>query len=96
MRPEEMQVDYVFCTHDHWDHANHETLEIIAKSSPKTRGGLKAQAGTQGGLIVPGAVLGSGGLPEALEHGKSRKPASLLRHESSRLCWVNSAPAMKH
>jgi len=36
MRPEEMQVDYVFCTHDHWDHANHETLEIIAKSSPKT------------------------------------------------------------
>jgi L-ascorbate 6-phosphate lactonase len=36
MRPEEMQVDYVFCTHDHWDHANPETLEIIGKSSPNT------------------------------------------------------------
>ena len=36
MRAEEMQVDYVFCTHDHWDHANHETLEIIGKSSSKT------------------------------------------------------------
>jgi len=37
IRPEELQVDYVFCTHDHWDHADPRTLPIIAKSSPKTK-----------------------------------------------------------
>ena len=36
MRPEDVQVDYVLCTHDHWDHANPETLELIWKNSPKT------------------------------------------------------------
>jgi L-ascorbate 6-phosphate lactonase len=36
MRPEDVQVDYVLCTHDHWDHANPETLQLIWKNSPKT------------------------------------------------------------
>jgi len=36
MKPEEVQVDYVFCTHDHWDHANPETLQLIGNQSPKT------------------------------------------------------------
>jgi len=36
MRPEEVQVDYVFCTHDHWDHANPETLQLIGRHSSKT------------------------------------------------------------
>jgi len=37
MRPEEVLVDYVFCTHDHLDHADPETLPVIAKNSPKTK-----------------------------------------------------------
>jgi len=37
MRPEETLVDYVFCTHDHLDHTDPDTLPIIAKSSPKTK-----------------------------------------------------------
>jgi len=36
MRPEEVQVDYVFCTHDHSDHADPQTLPLIGKHSPKT------------------------------------------------------------
>lgn len=34
--PEEVLVDYVFCTHDHLDHTDPETLPGISKSSPKT------------------------------------------------------------
>jgi L-ascorbate metabolism protein UlaG (beta-lactamase superfamily) len=37
IEPEELQVDYVFCTHDHWDHADPRALPLIAKSSPKTK-----------------------------------------------------------
>ena len=36
MKPEDLQADYVFCTHDHWDHADPLALPLIAKSSPKT------------------------------------------------------------
>jgi len=36
IKPEELQVDYVFCTHDHWDHADPRALPLIAQSSPKT------------------------------------------------------------
>lgn len=36
LRPEEIIVDYVFCTHDHLDHTDPETLSAIAKNSPKT------------------------------------------------------------
>lgn len=36
VRPEEVGVDYVFCTHDHWDHANPETLRLIGEHSPET------------------------------------------------------------
>jgi L-ascorbate metabolism protein UlaG (beta-lactamase superfamily) len=36
MAPEEMQVDYVLCTHDHWDHTDPRTLSIIMRCSPKT------------------------------------------------------------
>lgn len=37
VKPEEMQVDYVFCTHDHLDHCDPKTLPIIREHSPKTR-----------------------------------------------------------
>ena len=36
MKPEEVKVDYVFCTHDHWDHTDPDTLSAVAKASPKT------------------------------------------------------------
>ena len=36
MLPEETLVDYVFCTHDHLDHADPDTLPRIAQSSPAT------------------------------------------------------------
>jgi len=35
IRPEEVEVDYVFCTHDHSDHTDPDTLPMIAKSSPR-------------------------------------------------------------
>jgi len=35
IRPEEVRVDYVFCTHDHSDHTDPDTLPMIAESSPK-------------------------------------------------------------
>ncbi len=37
IQPEELQTDYVFCTHDHWDHTDPKALPLIAESSPKTR-----------------------------------------------------------
>jgi L-ascorbate 6-phosphate lactonase len=36
MKPEEVKVDYVFCTHNHWDHTDPDTLPTVAKTSPKT------------------------------------------------------------
>jgi len=36
MKPEELQVDYVFCTHDHWDHTDPLTLPLVAENSPRT------------------------------------------------------------
>ena len=35
IRPEEVKVDYVFCTHDHSDHTDPDTLPMIAESSPR-------------------------------------------------------------
>lgn len=35
MKPEDVMVDYVFCTHDHWDHTDPDTLPAVAKASPK-------------------------------------------------------------
>ena len=35
MKPEEVKVDYVFCTHDHWDHTDPDTLPAVAIASPK-------------------------------------------------------------
>lgn len=34
--PEELNVDYIFCTHDHIDHMPKETLVRVAKHSEKT------------------------------------------------------------
>jgi len=36
VKPEDVKVDYVFCTHDHLDHTDPDTLPLIAKSSTKT------------------------------------------------------------
>lgn len=36
IKPEELQVDYVFCTHDHLDHTDPQTLTIVAKHHTKT------------------------------------------------------------
>jgi L-ascorbate 6-phosphate lactonase len=36
IRPEEVLVDYVFCTHDHLDHTDPDTLPAIAENSPGT------------------------------------------------------------
>ena len=36
IKPEELQVHYVFCTHDHLDHTDPQALPIIARSSPDT------------------------------------------------------------
>ncbi|MBS7615454.1 MBL fold metallo-hydrolase [Candidatus Bathyarchaeota archaeon] len=36
IKPEEFNVDYVFCTHDHWDHTDPIALPIIAKKFPET------------------------------------------------------------
>lgn len=33
--PDQMPLDYVFCTHDHGDHTDPHTLPIIAEHSPK-------------------------------------------------------------
>ena len=37
IKPEEVPVDYVFCTHDHEDHTDPNTLPPISKHSPQTR-----------------------------------------------------------
>jgi L-ascorbate 6-phosphate lactonase len=37
MSPEEVNVDYVFCTHDHLDHTDPLTLPKIAETYPKTK-----------------------------------------------------------
>jgi len=34
VKPEEFKVDYVFCTHDHWDHTDPIALPIVAEKSP--------------------------------------------------------------
>lgn len=36
IKPEELRVHYVFCTHDHSDHTDPQALPIIARSSPET------------------------------------------------------------
>lgn len=36
MKPEELKVNYIFCTHDHLDHTDPEALPIIAKNSLNT------------------------------------------------------------
>jgi L-ascorbate 6-phosphate lactonase len=36
IRPKEVRVDFVFCTHDHIDHTDPATLQLIAEHSPKT------------------------------------------------------------
>ena len=36
IRPEDVRVDYVFCTHDHVDHTDPETLTRIAQHAPHT------------------------------------------------------------
>ena len=36
VKPEEFRVDYVFCTHDHWDHTDPIALPVIAEKFPKT------------------------------------------------------------
>ncbi len=36
IKPEEFRVDYIFCTHDHWDHTDPIALPIIARKSPNT------------------------------------------------------------
>lgn len=36
-KPWEVRADYVFCTHDHWDHTDPDTLPVIAESSLHTR-----------------------------------------------------------
>ncbi len=36
IKPEEFKVDYIFCTHDHWDHTDPIALPIIAKKFPET------------------------------------------------------------
>jgi L-ascorbate metabolism protein UlaG (beta-lactamase superfamily) len=35
--PEEIVVDYAFFTHDHWDHADPDTLVPLSKHAPKAR-----------------------------------------------------------
>ncbi len=37
VEPREVRVDYVFCTHDHWDHTDPGTLPVIAESSLHTK-----------------------------------------------------------
>jgi L-ascorbate 6-phosphate lactonase len=36
IEPEDFKVDYIFCTHDHWDHTDPIALPIIAKESLET------------------------------------------------------------
>jgi len=36
VRPQEFTVDYVFCTHDHSDHTDRDSLSIVAENSPET------------------------------------------------------------
>ncbi|MGQ9782132.1 MAG: MBL fold metallo-hydrolase [Nitrososphaeria archaeon] len=36
MKPEELEVDYIFCTHDHLDHTNPFTLPIVSKNHSYT------------------------------------------------------------
>jgi len=36
IEPEELKVDYIFCTHDHLDHTDPTALPIIAENSPNT------------------------------------------------------------
>ncbi|MEM2129230.1 MAG: MBL fold metallo-hydrolase [Candidatus Bathyarchaeia archaeon] len=36
IKPEEFKVDYIFCTHDHWDHTDPIALPIIAKKFYET------------------------------------------------------------
>jgi L-ascorbate 6-phosphate lactonase len=36
IKPEDFEVNYVFCTHDHWDHTDPIALPIIAKNFPDT------------------------------------------------------------
>jgi len=36
IKPEDFKVDYIFCTHDHWDHTDPIALPIIAKKFPRT------------------------------------------------------------
>jgi L-ascorbate 6-phosphate lactonase len=36
VKPEDFKVDYIFCTHDHWDHTDPIALPIIAKDFPDT------------------------------------------------------------
>jgi len=34
VKPEDFKVDYVFCTHDHWDHTDPIALPLIAEKFP--------------------------------------------------------------
>jgi L-ascorbate 6-phosphate lactonase len=36
VKSEDFKVDYVFCTHDHWDHTDPIALPIIAEKFPDT------------------------------------------------------------
>ena len=36
IKPEDLKVDFIFCTHDHRDHTDPTSLPIIAKHSPGT------------------------------------------------------------
>ncbi len=36
MEPEELEVDYILCTHDHLDHTDPITLPIVSKNFPHT------------------------------------------------------------
>jgi len=36
IKPEEFKVDYIFCTHDHWDHTDPIALPIVAKNFSET------------------------------------------------------------
>ena len=36
VKPENFDVDYVFCTHDHWDHTDPIALPVIAEKFPDT------------------------------------------------------------
>ncbi len=83
MSPEEVTPDYVFCTHDHIDHLEPDTLERIAKHSPETKFVLPrgcAELITARGIDTDRLILMGDGDACTLKEGKLKISAFSTAH----------------